>query len=361
MKCVAVDCRFASVPAGLGTVTRELTLSLTERSDPWNFVLIVRSQQERWLKPLKSSERIRIVECAAPHYSFAEQWELPRLLRAHHADLLFVPHFNAPFFCPVPFVATIHDLILHRYPGDAPFLKRLAYRLLMRAAVRNAKAILAPSHLTACDITSIYRGGIEKKIRVAHLGVSKEFSPKSVHEQEAVRKKCGLPQKYLLYVSGTKVHKNVPVLLEAFRKAKPQSALVLLTGGSDDLGSRLQEREILLPVVDQHDLPALYSAAHAAVTATLYEGFGLPMLEAMACGCPVLATNVGSIPEVAGGGGALLVEPTVDAVAAGIRALASMDRMALSKRGQEWAAQFTWEKTAKQVAEMFTEVLASQA
>src|SRR6185436_11796887 len=110
MSLVAIDCRFASYHAGLGRYTRELTSALLKRDDPWDYMLLVKDPAESWLRGLPSSPRI----VAAPfaHYSFAEQWHLPRVIRESGADLLFSPHFNVPLRSPVPFLITVHDLIL---------------------------------------------------------------------------------------------------------------------------------------------------------------------------------------------------------------------------------------------------------
>lgn len=376
---MGIDCRFASGYAGLGTYTRSLVSSLLKRDDLWRYTLFVGSTEESWLAGLPD-ENISIVEAPYRHYSFAEQLHFPGAIRRSRIDLLFSPHFNVPFFCPVPFVCTIHDTILHCYPNDAPFWRRLAYSMLVRRSVRRAREIVTVSRTTKDDIAEIWGDRAADKVSVVYPGIGAEFSPRSNVEQETVRKKFCLPGAFFLYVGGAKQHKNVPVLIEAFGQfsnnfSPPQRqrrnieestvksacgasamALVLVTSGKEATQLRLPENVRILQEVAQADLPALYSAAAGFVTATLYEGFGLPLLEAMACACPVLAPKIGSIPEVCGDA-AMLVEPTADALAHGMEMLLAGDRSARRERGRAQAAKYSWDSAAEQVAEIFSSAM----
>lgn len=335
VKTIAIDCRFASTLSGLGRYTRELVRCLVALDGDVHYVLFVRSREESWIP---RSSHVQIVEADFPHYSLAEQTTLPSLLRSVNADLFFSPHFNIPFFCPVPFVVTIHDLILHRYPNDASPIKIFLYKILVSRAVRKAKKILAISDFVKTEITFMYGKRIAKKVSVVREGVSDAYRPATADAQEAVRKAYQLTRPYLLYVGNAKQHKNVQVLLDAFLRAGETGRdLVLVTGG--------KEYEKLLPLpagvrrldtVPDADLPALYTAADAMVTASLYEGFCLPVAEALACGTPVIAANRSVLPEIAGEH-ALLIEPTVEAFADAMKG--PFERQAPRIVG-------TWEKTA---------------
>ena len=155
---------------------------------------------------------------------------------------------------------------------------------------------------------------------VIHEGVSSQFSPRSEAEQQEMRRRYGFKREFFLYVGNAKEHKNVQLLLDAYAEAHPQADLVLVSEGKETKNLSFSDGIILLSSVPDEHLPALYSAASAMVTPSLYEGFGLPLLEAVACGCPVIATNSSAIAELAPPG-ALLVEPTVHAFAHALRNL----------------------------------------
>jgi glycosyltransferase involved in cell wall biosynthesis len=317
MPLVAIDCRFASLHAGLGRYTRELTAALVARDDPWEYVLLVRDQNEAWMKALPKT--VMTIAAPFPHYSLAEQTKLPKLLRGAKVDLLFTPHFNAPVFSPVPFVITVHDLILHRFPNKASLWKQIAYRWLMGRAVLKAKSILTISSFVAQELRDAYGEMATEKMHVTFEGVSPHFSLRTPAQIDAVRAKHGLSLPYFLYVGNAKQHKNVQLLIDAFAasRAKGQE-LILVSGGPEAKDLKLVPGVRLVPEVSEEDLPALFGGAIAFVTASLYEGFGLPAAEALACGCPVIAADRGPLREVTGGH-AMLIEPTVDAFAEAFR------------------------------------------
>jgi glycosyltransferase involved in cell wall biosynthesis len=317
MKTVAIDCRFASLHAGLGRYARELTAALIQRDDPWNYVLLTRGSGEAWVSSLPSS--VRSVVAPFPHYSLAEQLKLPGIIRDLKADLLFSPHFNAPLRSSVPFIITVHDLILHRFPNRASALKQAAYRLLMRSAVRKSAAILTVSSFVAEELRTMYGERATEKMHVTFEGVNPHFSTRSETDIASVRAKHGLALPYFLYVGNAKEHKNVTLLLQAFAAAKLQGVeLVLVSGGSEAKALVLPEGARILGGVSDDDLPALYAGAKAFVTASLYEGFCLPAAEALACGCPVIAADRGPLREVTGNH-AMLLEPTLGAFTQALR------------------------------------------
>lgn len=314
MTTIAIDCRFAGTGTGLARYTNEVVSRLLARADAdLRYVLLVRSPDA--IRDVRLPHRVVIADVS--HYSRAEQTALPAILRATGADLAYFPHFNAPFFCPVPFVATVHDLILHRYPGDAPAWKRAAYRVLVHRTLRRARAVVAVSEWTKRDVADSYGPGVAKKTTVVGEGVDDAYRPAPQTRIEAVRDRYGLRRPFFLYVGNCKPHKNVETLLSAYSLAQPDAELVLVSGGPDARGLRLPAGARLIEGVPDDDLPALYSAAKCFVTASLEEGYCLPVAEALACGCPVIASDRAAIPEVLGAHGAL-VEPTDDAIAAAL-------------------------------------------
>ena len=327
---IGIDCRFAATPSGLGRYTRELVTHLLKRNDGIEYALFVQSENEPWLKNL-STTHYTLQTTNYSHYSLAEQIMLPRAIAEANIDLFFSPHFNVPLRCHVPFIVTIHDLILHSFPHEAPLWKCLAYRLQMRHSIRNSAHIIAVSQHTADEIRKTYslpplsgslpvgerildslplacrpkpwrrlRGRVRErgadKISIIHEGISSAFSPQSKQRQQEVCAKYRLQKPFFLYVGSNKDHKNVPILKKAAHIAGVSLICVPQSTGN----------------IPDHDLPALYSAATAFVTASIAEGFCLPAVEALACGCPVIASNRSAIPEVTKWY-ATLIEPTVDA------------------------------------------------
>ncbi len=319
MKTIGIDCRFAGAKAGLGRYTRELVTHLLRRRDECAFVLFT-GEDASWLP--SAAAHVTTVSAPFPHYSFAEQLQFPSLLRKSKIDLLFSPHFNVPFFCPVPFVVTIHDLILHHFPNQASFAKKAAYKILLQRVLHRSRHIIAVSRFTAQDIVNFYGAGIAKKISVIHEGVSQEFFRRDAKETAAIIRKYDLPSSFLLYVGNAKEHKNVQMLIDAIEKSGPSDlSLVLVTGGKEAAALRISSCRIrLLHDVADEDLPALYSAARCFVSASLYEGFGLPLWESAACGCPAIVTDGSALKEIAPPG-TVLVPPLTSAFADAFRHL----------------------------------------
>ncbi len=207
--------------------------------------------------------------------------------------------------------------------------------MLMKHAIRKSKHIITVSNSTADDIAKTYGEDVRSKMSVIYEGVSEDFYPRSDEDIKRVREKYQLLEQFLLYVGACKEHKNVQTLVDACPEGWE---LVLVTGGN----------------VDDADLPTIYSAASCFILPSLYEGFGLPILEAMACGCPVVASNRTSIPEIAGGN-AILVQPTVEGVSNGIKqALSSPpDR----EKAMEHAKGFSWERMAEETANIYKSLI----
>lgn len=339
---IVIDCRFSGAKAGLGSYTRAIASNVVRLAESEQYTLIVRNADEPWLADVR--QYCTVVAADIPHYSLAEQVRLPSLIRSLGADLLFSPHFNVPMRCPVPFVVTIHDLILHRYPNQAPFLKQLAYRLLIRHAVRSAGAVIAVSSFVQEEIAAAYGSGAAAKTAVILEGVDERFVPAPPDAVTRVLATHCITRDYFLYVGNAKQHKNVPLLIEAYRRAGVQDAdLVLVSGGAE-----ARALEPLPPGVrfardvSDADLPALYTGARALVTASLYEGFCLPVAEALACGGPVVATNRTAIPQIASGR-TLLLEPDADAYAAALRSP--------PPRGEPFVIG-RWEQTARETRDL---------
>lgn len=306
---VGIDCRFAASPHGLGRYTRSLIPEVLRQAPAdFEFVLFVQSVNDPWLETIKTNNQSfdgaqdrQLITSNSPHYSLTEQLQFPSLIKKSGIDLFYSPHFNVPLRCPVPFIATIHDLILHRYPNHAPHLKRIAYRKLMKYAVKKSEALIVVSDFTSREVSSVYGETAQEKMHVIGEGVASVFQPASESDIRAVREKYQLERDFYLYVGSAKEHKNVQMLIDVFEASHLAEAhdLVLATGGKEATSLKIRSPAIKrFADVSDSDLPALYTAVRCFVTASLYEGYCLPIVEARACGCPVIATDATAIPEV---------------------------------------------------------------
>lgn len=266
------------------------------------------------------------------------------------------------------YVITIHDLLPLVHPGLRPFSVYLTYKALLPRTLKHADMIISDSQSTKNDLIRIF-GLPEEKIKVVHLGVDHSFRRACREEIEAVRSKYRLDSPFVLYLGGLAVHKNVPTLIRSFSSVKernPDHKLVIT--GTKRWGyaevfkeierSGLQNDVIFLGYVPDSDLPALYSAADVFVNPSIYEGFGLPTLEAMACGTPVVSSNTSSFPEVVGDAGIMVDPARPDLIAEKINQVLSDDgqKKRLVSMGTERAKRFTWKRCAQETYEVYREV-----
>ncbi len=264
--------------------------------------------------------------------------------------LFFSPGFNPTLYSSIPFVFTIHDLIHLYSPTSTSFIKKMYYQFLMKPAARSAYKILTVSEFSKKTILEWANLPDDKVINVSG-GVSKNIS------HDGPKHTLGYP--YLLHVGNAKkTHKNVARLLTAFANAKIDKGLCFIFTG--ELSSELidlirkyhlENRIIVQTNLSDVHLAEYYRGAVALIYPSLYEGFGLPVLEGMASGVPVLTSNVTSMPEIAGDA-ALLVDPfETDSITAGIEKIISDSKLreTLVQRGFERAGLFSWDKTAQEV------------
>ena len=285
-----------------------------------------------------------------------EQLGWPRLGTEAGADLLHSPYFALPLRRNRPAVVTIHDLIpmvLPAYRGS-PLVR--AYTWLQALACRSAEAILADSECSKRDVLRLLRVP-EERVHVIYLGVDPWFSP----DRSGSRP---LDKPYIFYIGGWDIRKNVPALIRAFGQLAPERReLVLAIGGepgSDSgmfpdlrrLAAPLGDRVRFLGRVSDEEKLRLYQHAELFVFPSLYEGFGLDPLEALACGCPVVCSNASSLPEIVGEA-TLRFDPRDEAGLLAAMRQALDDPDPLRTKGPAQAAKFTWESTAEQTAAVY--------
>jgi len=301
-----------------------------------------------------------------------EQASFPRACSRQGVEIAHVPYFASPLFPTTPTVVTVHDLIPMLLPVYRGSIWVRLYTLLVAVAAKRADIVLTDSEASKWDIVHLLDIPSER-VHVIYLAADDIYQP-ILDDQRltAIRQKYGLPESYLLYLGGFDQRKNVPALLKAFAQlAKDPRVFLAVAGRLPEKGSDffpdprpivqelgIEERVVFTGWVPEEDKPALYSGARALVFPSLYEGFGLPPLEALACGTPVIASNQGSLPEIVGDGGLLLEPNDVEGLAGAMEKLLNDDtlREDLREKGLAHAAKFSWEKTAQQTLAVYQEI-----
>jgi glycosyltransferase involved in cell wall biosynthesis len=304
-----------------------------------------------------------------------EQMTFPRASVRLGVDLAHVPYWAPPILPRIPTVVTIHDLIplvLREYRGG-PLVR--AYTALVAAAAENAAFILTDSEASRGDILT-HLGVPRDRVRTVPLAVDARYRPDPEPGDQAIRDRYGLPERYILYLGSFDVRKNVGTALKAFIWAGPAVGAecpLVVAGRLPDRDTafapdpRRQARELGLAPdwfrfvgeVTEADKPALYRGAVAFLFPSRYEGFGLPPLEAMACGTPVVGSDAASIPEVVGQAGVLFPPDDAQGMAGALIQLVhdAAFRVELARRAEAQARRFSWERTARETLAVYREVL----
>jgi glycosyltransferase involved in cell wall biosynthesis len=295
---------------------------------------------------------------------------LPSLLRIYNVDVFHGTNYCVPVFAPCPTVVTIHDLSLftQSHTHEVSNVKQGKRRMPIMA--RRARLIIAPSEWTRREIVEQLRVSPEK-IRVIHEAAREGMEPLPPHLCQGVLDKYRIRRPYLLYVGTIEPRKNLLTLLRAYDellRTTTRCPQLALCGGRgwlydevfklvEDL--KLQDQVRFTGYVDDSDLPALYSAAEAFVYPSFYEGFGLPPLEAMACGAPVITSDVSSLPEVVGKAGLTHAPNNARALTEAMAKLLGDEtaREHFRREGLKQAAKFSWERAARETQSVYEEVL----
>jgi glycosyltransferase involved in cell wall biosynthesis len=375
---VTIDARPAvsAGMTGVGVYTRELLLRLP-RVDPGTTYEAWYLNARRALRPWRWSRRslplvpnLREKWTLFPAQTFERlslRYELPRLEWFTDFDVVFAPNFVPPPTRSRSLVLTIHDLAFRKFPETAPLATRRWLQRLDRA-LKQAAEVVVPSEATKKDLLELYPVD-PGHVTVIHHGVDRErIRPASEDEVELARNRHGVKGRYLLFLGGLEPRKNLPRLVRAYARSGVDAALVIagasvswnpegrgqLEAALATLADDVRSRVILTGYLGTREKAALLTGAEALAFPTLYEGFGFPLLEAMACGTPVLTSNVSSLPEVAGDA-ALLVDPLdEEAIANGIGRLIGDGafRHRLIEAGNRRVERFSWDESARRHAEV---------
>ncbi len=370
---IGIDARMYSTEfTGIGRYVYELVRHLLEMDEKNEYVLFMNQPEyEAFEAPNK---RVHKVLVNAHHYSLKEQTLYLWTLYRAKLDLMHFTHFNAPIFYRRSSIVTIHDLTLSFFPGkkmNSAFY-RFAYNLVLKAAVRNSKRIIAVSENTKADLVNITHVS-PSKVEVIYEGVGEEFGPRGDTElQEEVAKKYSITKEFLLYTGVWRGHKNLVNLIRAFaliREGTEGFDLQLVITGEEDpyypevkrtvkeLG--LEHYVVYTGMVPEKELIALYQTAKAYVFPSLYEGFGLPPLEAMRCGTPVVASKSSCIPEICGEPNALFFDPYDPEDIANVVRRVLLDeglQKELRECGLRHSLKFSWQDMAEKTLKVYNDV-----
>ncbi|HNX49838.1 MAG TPA: glycosyltransferase family 1 protein [Thermoanaerobaculaceae bacterium] len=359
MRRLGIDARKLA-DYGIGSYLQGLLGEFARRDPPLDLVLLVSRESMHLLPPLPESWRL--VEVEAPGYSFREQVALLGASVRSGIDVLHVPHYVIPLVFSRRLVVTVHDIIHVLFPEFLPHPLGFAYaRFFIRAAVRKARCILTGSEATASDLKRLF-GATEHRLHVVPHGVSPELLAEPDPEEDAaIRRRLGVPDRFLLHVGNHKPHKNAEGLLKAYQIMAFGQRLgpppLVLVGGFTPGGPLAQRaanmglggKVMSLGYVERRELIALYRGATLFVYPTLYEGFGLPVLEAMACGAPVLAGEVAAVREVAGDAVVTVNPRDLVELANAVRRLLDRPELLsrLREKGRVRAREFSWRRAAE--------------
>ncbi|HAU30906.1 MAG TPA: glycosyltransferase family 1 protein [Desulfotomaculum sp.] len=284
-------------------------------------------------------------------------------------DIIHNPTQGSTFFrFKQKYILTVHDITVFIVPKEHPVYRILFGKLLFPRTLKTADKIITDSNSTKKDLIN-YFNIPEEKIKVIFLGVDEKFKPLDKEEINEVKQRYNLNFPFILYVGTLEPRKNIPTLIKAFYKLKKKNIehKLVITGKKgwkykkifetiDKLN--LQKNVTFTGYVSDEDLPALYNTADLFVYPSLYEGFGFPPLEAMACGTPVITSNTSSLPEVVGDAGIMVNPYDVDGLADAMHEVLTNDglREDMIKKGLERAKMFSWEKCARETLRVYEEV-----
>ncbi len=357
--------------SGVGRYTQNLLKGIARVDKENQYVLFCHQASISLVPDASNFSKVIVTQ---PVFSMSSQLSWAREVSQANLDIFHSPHFVLPLIFTPNSVVTVHDLIPLLFPGNLRSkAAQMYYTTMIKLTTKKSDKIIAVSNCTKKDLIANLDISA-RKIRVIPEAADERYRKiKRTKEHDIVLKKYGIRGRYLLYVGNYKPHKNLIRLVEAFAKVKQnltEDYQLVFVGPRDkkypEVGRlvkklELKKKVVLAGFIPEEELLVLYNTAAALVFPSLYEGFGLPPLEAMACGLPVVASNTSSLPEVVDNA-ALLVNPEhIEEIRQAISKILGDEglRKELQKKGLVQAKKFSWEKTAEKTIEVYKEVAKS--
>jgi glycosyltransferase involved in cell wall biosynthesis len=348
-------------PTGVEHYAAQVIKGLARLDHVNQYILYFRTKPQQWFYELPSNFKLKVLYF--PKFWIQIRLSLEMLL--HPVDVLVILASALPLFHTRKAVITAHDIAFEIFSGIYTGFNNYYQKFFARFAVWRATKILAVSDATKQDLIKIYKTN-PSKISVTHLGVGSEFKPLPYESVQHVLDKHSLSyKKYILFLGTLQPRKNIIKLIDAYLKLKKDYRIeekLVIGGGRGWLWEPIMEKieeakssgVVYLDYISENERAPLYNGASVFCLVSNYEGFGLPPLEAMACGTPVVVSNISSLPEVVGDAGELVDPSSADSIAEGILKVL-MDKnlqTEMSKKGIEQARKFTWEETARKTLEV---------
>ena len=352
--------------AGITSYIFNLLRHLPETATGMEYTVFLSEKRYRGAPGL----RLQVSRLPTSHPAVRILWEqalLPWVARREGIDLLHNMAFVGPLAGGCPFVVTVHDLSFLFFPRSFRSLRRSYLQVFARMSVRRARRVIAVSESTKRDLVEIYDIS-PAKIDVVYNGVDARFQPLPADQVAAFRQQQGLPDRFILFVGTLEPRKNIVSLIDAYARLPKERPPLVLVGGKgwfyDEIFGRVEALGLTGEVrfagfVPAEDLPLWYNAADLFVYPSLYEGFGLPPLEAMACGTAVITSTASSLPEVVGQAGRLADPTDTEALAAAMAQVLGSRQLQqeMETAGLAQAAGFSWEETARKTVDSYRRAL----
>jgi glycosyltransferase involved in cell wall biosynthesis len=373
---IVIDARLYGLEnAGLGRYTQKLVENLQLVDHKNEYLLLLKSKH---VKSISLANNFKAVQCNIPHYSVAEQIQLPKLLKRLNPDITHFPHFNVPYTYKGCYVVTIHDMLMHKFKGKEtttqPWytytLKRIGYKKIFEAALKNAHKIIVPSHYVKTDLER-YFNLTPKRVEVTYEGV--ETQPKSKLKPDEVFKKYSINQPFFIYAGNAYPHKNLARGIEAIVHLNKQlntPVIFVISTARNVFSDRIEKLVIQFGAqsyvkfagfVPDNELGVLMHESVGFLYPSMEEGFGLQGLEAMINNTLVIASDIPVFREVYKDN-ALYFNPfDFTTIAAQLKTVVNMDvkkRNDRIKKASEFAEQYSWKKMAEQTRQIYEQVYA---
>ncbi len=352
---------------GVLVYTENLLREMLELESPHEFVLLYRDASQ--MGRFGDLDRVEEVLVESPHILLWDQWSMRQIARRQKLDLIFNPKYSVPLYADCKTVFVSHGMDWYVMPWGSKWADRMSHRHLIPRYARSADHIIAVSDTTRNHLIE-FLGLPESKVQTIYLGVDEAFRrTKTEAELESVRSHYKLPEKFFLYAGQIYPPKNFGRLVRAYAQVGPELGIPLVVAGKhtwlceDEVGEidRLGIADwVIRPGwIDRDAIPGFFALAHALLMPSLYEACPLPIIEAMASGCAVVAGNRHGTAELAGDAGVLVDPDEVDDIAAGIRRIATDPalRESLIENGHRRASEFSWPKCARQTLDVLDNVL----